>query len=60
MITAEQTAAAIAAMNLDAEEMEAAAKVAAQNGMYETGAALRNKASGIRHAVKILTTGGAL
>jgi len=60
VITAEQTAAAIAALNLDAEEMEAAAKVAAQNGMYETGAALRNKASGIRHAVKILTTGGAL
>lgn len=43
-----------------ARELETAAKVAAKSGMYETGAAMRNKASGIRHAVKILTTGGAL
>ena len=43
-----------------ARELESSAKVAAKAGMYESGAAMRNKAAGIRIAIEILTTGGAL
>jgi hypothetical protein len=39
-------------------ELRTAAKVAAQSGMYESGAALRNKAEGVQMALRILTTGG--
>lgn len=35
-------------------ELHAAAKTAAQAGMFESGAALRNKAAGMLHAVEIL------
>lgn len=35
-------------------ELERAASIAAQNGMYESGAALRNRAAGIRLALENL------
>lgn len=38
----------------EADELERAAKIAAQNGMYESGAALRNRAAGIRRAIEVL------
>lgn len=39
----------------EATELEAAAKIAAQNGMFESGANLRNRAAGLRRALEILT-----
>jgi hypothetical protein len=48
------------ALEARAVELIDAAKVAAKAGMYESGATMRNKAAGIRIAIEILTTGGAL
>lgn len=45
----------LADLTAEAEELERAAKIAAQNGIYESGAALRNRAAGIRHALEALT-----
>ena len=45
----------LASLTTTACDLERAAKIAAQNGMYESGAALRNRAAGIRHALEILT-----
>lgn len=42
------------AMRRKMEELERSAKLAAQEGMFETGVALRNKAAGIRMAIEIL------
>lgn len=42
------------AMRRKAEELDRAAKIAAQEGMFETGTALRNQATGIRMAIDIL------
>lgn len=47
-------------MEARAIELIEAAKVAAKAGMYESGASMRNNAAGIRIAIEILTTGGAL
>ena len=44
----------IEAAGEQAMELETAAKVAAQNGMYESGAALRNKADGVRIVIEAL------
>jgi len=46
----------MAGLTAESEELERAAKVAAQNGMYESGAALRNRAAGIRRALEVLTS----
>lgn len=45
----------LAGLTAEAEELEKAAKIAAQNGMYESGAALRNRAAGIRRALEVLS-----
>lgn len=45
---------AVLALATEADEMELAAKVASQNGMFESGAILRSKAAGIRRAIEIL------
>jgi hypothetical protein len=47
-------ATAIAEMEAEAKWLDAAAKRAAKDGMYETGAGLRNRASGLRRALEIL------
>lgn len=53
-----QLATQLEAIEREAVEMEAAARLAAQNGMYESGAGLRNRAAGLRRALLILTEGG--
>ena len=47
-------------LELEASELEAAAQIAAQHGMYESGSALRQKASGIRRTIETLTVHKAL
>lgn len=42
------------AMRRKAAELDRSAKTASENGMFESGAALRNKAAGIRMAIEIL------
>lgn len=46
----------LAELAAEAAEMEAAAKIASKNGMFESGSILRSKAAGIRRAIEILTT----
>lgn len=46
--------AALTQILAEVEELHAAAKTAAQNGMFESGAALRNKAAGLLRAAEIL------
>lgn len=41
-------------LHREAGELEDAGRVAAANGMFESGAVLRNKAAGIRRAIEIL------
>jgi hypothetical protein len=54
VISSHHVSSLIFELELKAEEMESAAKTAAQSGMYESGAALRNKAFGIRIAVEAI------
>lgn len=59
-MSADDLAKKLEAMEARAIELIEAAKVAAKAGMYESGASMRNNAAGIRIAIEILTTGGAL
>ena len=44
-----------AKLTAEADELERAAKISAESGMYESGATFRNRAAGLRRAVQILT-----
>ena len=45
---------ALAEMEAEARWLEVAAKKAAKDGMYDTGAGFRNRAGGVRRAMEIL------